>query len=72
MKGKYINNSGNVFRILNCFFKVALSSVVFCYSQTSMATCEMASGAFQLRWSINIGNVIVQRDTPVGSVIYDQ
>lgn len=42
------------------------------YSNSAQATCEFASGASQLAWFINVGNVTVQRDAPVGTIIYQR
>jgi len=46
--------------------------LLICTKAAAQVSCTRASGASELVWNINIGNIVVQRDAPVGTVLLDR
>ncbi len=55
-------------------YHAAIATLLLMLSATAAAqtSCTRAAGASELVWNINIGNVIAQRDAPVGTVLLDR
>jgi type 1 fimbria pilin len=49
-----------------------LLGLIFLFSSNAWSSCEFTSALTGLRWTPNVGNIAVQRDAPVGTVIYRQ
>ena len=48
-----------------------LGLILLC-SGNAWASCEFAGALTGIRWTSNVGNIAVQRDAPIGTVIYSQ
>ncbi|MGM3273878.1 fimbrial protein [Ralstonia sp. 24A2] len=51
---------------------IAILLLMTCTKVAAQASCTRAPGRSELVWNINIGNIVVQRDAPVGTVLLDR
>ena len=51
---------------------VAILLLLTCVKAFAQTSCTRAAGASELAWNINVGNIVVQRDAPVGTVLLDR
>lgn len=51
---------------------IAILLLMTCTKVAAQASCTRAPGRSELVWNINIGNIVVQRDAPVGTVLFDR